>query len=48
MNSEIHKPHACPYCWRVCYSKAALTAHINKEHWEEKESESETEEEVKE
>lgn len=26
--------HSCPYCWRVCYSKGALTRHINEEHWD--------------
>lgn len=28
-------PRPCPYCAFVYYSKAALTAHINKEHWDE-------------
>jgi uncharacterized C2H2 Zn-finger protein len=28
-----HKAHDCPYCWRVLYSKGALTNHINNEHW---------------
>lgn len=40
--------HDCPYCWRVLYSKGALTTHINAEHWREKEEEdarSESEEE---
>lgn len=31
----------CPYCWRVLYSKAALTKHINEEHWREKEEDDE-------
>lgn len=34
-----HKAHDCPYCWLVLYSKGALTSHINKEHWREKEAE---------
>lgn len=39
MGGQIHKPHDCPYCWRVLYSKAALTTHMNKEHWYEQEEE---------
>lgn len=37
--NNMHKAHECPYCWCVLYSKGALTAHINKEHWREKEAE---------
>lgn len=37
----IRAPHDCPYCWRVLYSKSALTTHINAEHWREKEAEEE-------
>lgn len=29
-----HKAHDCPYCWRVLYSKGALTNHLNNEHWD--------------
>jgi len=29
-----HKSHDCPHCWRVLYSKGALTRHINDEHWD--------------
>ena len=32
-------PRPCPYCWFVYYSKSALSAHVNAEHWEEKEKE---------
>lgn len=32
-------PQECPYCWFVFYSKGALTAHVNAEHWREKEEE---------
>lgn len=24
----------CPHCWLVFYSKGALTFHVNKEHWD--------------
>lgn len=40
MNGNTHKPHDCPYCWRVLYSKGALTNHLNNEHWKELEEES--------
>lgn len=29
-----HKQHDCPYCWRVLYSRGALTKHLNSEHWD--------------
>lgn len=29
------RSHPCPNCWRVLYSKSALTRHINREHWDE-------------
>lgn len=35
IDGNTHAPHECPYCWRVLYSKGALTVHINKEHWDE-------------
>lgn len=35
MNGNTHMPHECPYCWRVLYSKGALTYHMNEEHWQE-------------
>ena len=35
MNGNTHHPHECPYCWRVLYSKGALTTHVNNEHWKE-------------
>jgi hypothetical protein len=41
MNGNTHKPHDCPHCWRVLYSKGALTNHINNEHWEILEAEAE-------
>lgn len=41
MNGNQHKPHDCPHCWRVLYSKGALTRHMNDEHWEEVEAEAE-------
>lgn len=31
------EPNQCPYCPLVYYSKGALTQHINREHWQEKE-----------
>lgn len=34
-----HKACPCPYCWLVYYSQGALTNHVNKEHWKEKEAE---------
>ena len=34
-NGNQHKSHPCHYCWQVLYSKGALTAHVNKYHWEE-------------
>lgn len=37
--SDQHKQHDCPYCWRVVYSKGALTRHVNDEHWKELEAE---------
>lgn len=39
MNGNTRQPHECPYCWRVVYSKGALTRHVNDEHWQEKEAE---------
>jgi hypothetical protein len=41
MNGNTHCPYECPYCWRVLYSKGALTNHVNTEHWKEKEAEQE-------
>jgi hypothetical protein len=38
MNGRTHMPHECPYCWRVLYSGGALTAHLNKEHWDKQEN----------
>ena len=35
MSGNTHKAHDCPHCWRVLYSKGALTNHINNEHWQE-------------
>lgn len=29
--------HQCPHCWFAHRSKATLSAHINREHWELKE-----------
>lgn len=46
MNGNTHAPHECPYCWWVLYSKGALTAHLNKEHWKEVEVEAAAEEEL--
>lgn len=46
MAGHVRKPHDCPYCWRVLYSKGALTQHVNAEHWKQKEAE-EAEEETK-
>jgi hypothetical protein len=37
--TDQHKQHDCPYCWRVVYSKGALTRHVNDEHWKELEAE---------
>lgn len=37
MNGNTHHPHPCPFCWRVLYSKGALTNHLNNEHWDMKE-----------
>lgn len=34
----VRKAHHCPHCWRVLYSKSALTQHINNEHWDVEES----------
>ena len=34
MNTNTHKPHPCPFCWLVLYSKGALTHHMNDEHWD--------------
>lgn len=33
-NGNTHKQHDCPFCWRVLYSKGALTNHLNNEHWD--------------
>lgn len=48
MSGNSHQTCPCPYCWRVLYSKGALTAHVNSEHWDEKELEEKEEEAVNE
>ena len=47
MNGNTHKPHPCPYCWIVSYSKGAYTRHLNKYHWKEMEKEAKLLEEIK-
>ena len=47
MNGNTHKPHPCPYCWIVSYSKGALTRHLNQYHWKELEKEAKLLEEIK-
>lgn len=37
--TNIRTPRPCPYCNFVYYSKSTYTAHINAEHWKEKEAE---------
>lgn len=32
---KTRESFGCPFCWRVVRSKAALTAHLNREHWDE-------------
>jgi hypothetical protein len=45
MNGNAHIPHPCPFCWRVLYSKGALTRHLNDEHWDDSDEEAEASDE---
>ena len=46
MNGNTRKPHPCPYCYVVPYSKGAYTRHINQYHWKELEKEAKLLEEI--
>ena len=47
MNGNTRKPHPCPYCYVVPYSKGAYTRHINQYHWKELEKEAKLLEAIK-